>query len=412
MNGRQATQVTGQLFLDLVRQALHGESAAAVVSSYQADIDWRSLYRLTEAHGLMAFLGIRLRPTGFAGLPQWFADRLEQHARVNSLRNRMLVEEYQILCHAFKAAGIPVVALKGIGYLRSVYDDPGLRELADIDFLVDERQLHAACRIIESRGYHALSMADIGEPGPDSLPAAQRQVYESFYHAYSFQSADDLINVDLHWRLAPATFANSLPAELALDAARAMDGAEAGILPAAMQFVCQCQHAAKDGWSELKWAIDIHYIANQLDDASWDEAWQIASRLRARRMLLTGLAISAWLTGSNPSVNRLWSESRFRPGPGTLRNIQKRLLDDPDRKYRLVPCLGLNKTYMSLCDTQTDALTHAWRKLTLAEPEDFSRLGLTSRLLPIWPVLRPFLLSASCFRRAIRHLGSRSALHG
>lgn len=412
MTRLQTPRTTGQLFLDLVRQALRGESAVAVVGNNQGDVDWRSLYRLIEAHGLIAFLGVRLRPNGFAGLPQWFADLLEQHARVNGLRNRMLIDEYQILCHAFNSSGIRVVALKGIGYLRSVYDDPGLRELADIDLLVDERQLHAACRIIESRGYRVIPMEDGGQPDIDGLSPVQRQVYESFYHAYSFQSADDLINVDLHWRLAPATFANALPAELALNSAGAPDGAEAGVLPAAMQFVCQCQHAAKDGWSELKWAIDIHYIANQLDEASWDEAWQIATRLRARRVLLTGLAISAWLSGNDPAGNALWARSRFRPRAGTLRSIQERLLDDPDRKFRLVPCLGLNKTYMSLCDTRTDALTHIWRKLILAEPEDFFRLGLTSRLLPIWPMLRPFLLSASCLRRAIRHLGSGSALRG
>lgn len=397
------------MFLVLVRQALRGGSAAEVVTGSLGDNDWKSVFQLTKAHGLMAFLGIRLRPTGFAGLPPWFADRLEQHARVNSLRNRMLLQEYRTLCEALRTSGIAPVALKGIAFIQGMYDDPGLRELADIDFLVDESQLNAARGIIEEHGYRPVFSAGMLADGEANLTPGQKRVYEAFYHAYSFQSADDLINVDLHWRLAPAIFPNPLPTRFAPGSALTAAGGASAVLTAPLQLVCQCMHAAKDGWSELKWAVDITYAMRQLDETAWNEAWRLATQFRARRMLLTGLAITAWLAGSEPVSNTLWAESRFRPARGVLRNIQKRLLDDPDRKFRQVPCLGLNKTYMSLCDSPADALSHAGRKLTMAEPGDFARLGLRPALLPVWPLLRPFVLSADCLRRAIRHVMAHPA---
>jgi hypothetical protein len=54
---------------------------------------------------------------------------------------------------AFGAAGIPVIALKGMHLSTQVYDDPSMRPMIDADLLVRPGDLPAAARIVESFGF-------------------------------------------------------------------------------------------------------------------------------------------------------------------------------------------------------------------------------------------------------------------
>src|SRR5262249_46243814 len=108
-----------------------------------ARCDWEYLERLAAHHGLTSILyqGLRER----AELVP--AERL-QHMRLsyhgNALRNWIVEGFVDEIAAALSAARIAVILLKGAALLRTVYDDPALRRVSDIDLLVDERDLDRA----------------------------------------------------------------------------------------------------------------------------------------------------------------------------------------------------------------------------------------------------------------------------
>jgi hypothetical protein len=388
-------------FLLLVRLAINSP-AAAVAPPIDEPIDWQRIWGLAEAHGLLSLLGGQLvRITESLNLPDEFCAALKDYSYANKLRNRMLLQEYAVVRAAFDEAGINTVALKGIGHLLTMPDYAKVRELADIDLLVPSRHVAKARMLLEQQGYRAVYAPNTVRLGEEDLTDEQSKVYDDVYHEYSFVNSDGLIYIDLHWRLSPRVYPTSLPADLPF-----VKQSSDGLPSLSYQLVYLCMHAAKDGWSELKWALDLATIARNFSNSDWAEAWELASRYRLRRILLTGIALTDWLTGESCVGAKQLSDSAsiYLPSDRTLRNLRRRLVTEPNRKHRRISCLGLNKTYIALCDGNQDRLIYVYRMFTYPQPRDFVRLGLTDRWLPIWGLLRPFLISLYCLRRSLQIL--------
>jgi hypothetical protein len=219
------------------------------------------------------------------------------------------------------------------------------------------------------------------------------------YHEFSFVSSDGLVYVDVHWRLSPSVYPTGIPAGLPLS-----EIADGGVLLAPYDLVYLCMHAAKDGWSELKWAIDIAYLMKDFTTLEWQVTWELAQRFRLRRVLWTGILLAEWLTGQPAPALDDCADQRYLPSARAIAQLRNRLMRTPERKHRLVSCLGLNKTYMALCDSNFDKFVYVFRMFTYPQPRDFIRLGLTPMLLPVWGLLRPFAITVHCLLRALRVL--------
>ncbi len=397
--GIKESDVNIALFGKMVRRALGFSEPVASGQVVAESIDWKRLHRLIEAHGLQSLLGARISSLNDFGLPPIFSAALGQYAMGNSLRNRMLLQEYRELSVLFQQAGIEAVALKGIASIQRIADYASIRELADIDILIDARQIKATRRLLEQRGYQTVYAPDTTPIGAEELTPEQARVYASVYHEFSFVSADGLVYVDVHWQLSPSVYPTGISAGLPLD-----ELAYGGVLLPPYDLVYLCMHAAKDGWSELKWAIDIAYLMQDFTALQWQATWELAQRFRLRRVLLTGLMLAEWLTGQHAPALNDYADQRYRPSPRAMARLRNRLMRTPERKHRLVSCLGLNKTYIAFCDSNFDKLVYVFRMFTYPQPRDFVRLGLTPMLLPVWGLLRPFALTGHCLRRALRVL--------
>jgi hypothetical protein len=169
-------------------------------------------------------------------------------------------------------------------------------------------------------------------------------------------------------------------------------------LAPAYELVYLCMHAAKDGWSELKWAIDIALLTKSFTPADWRFAWELAARFRLRRMLLAGLALTEWLTGECYSRVDVLKGVPYWPSPRNLARLRARAMNAPERK---ASCLGLNRTYLALCDSNRDRLVYLFRVFSYPQPRDFVSLGLKPALLPVWPLLRPLAICGYCMARSL-----------
>lgn len=104
---------------------------------------------LAQKHDLAHLAGEGLRKLGLLGEDEISA-KFKQATRQAKYRYIRTDSEYQKLCHAFEAAQIPFLPLKG-SVLRDYYPEPWMRTSCDIDILVPEEMLDTAANVLTEK---------------------------------------------------------------------------------------------------------------------------------------------------------------------------------------------------------------------------------------------------------------------
>jgi hypothetical protein len=188
---------------------------------------------------------------------------------VNAIRNAAIAEEVARVSDRLEAAGIPAIPLKGAGLMLTLYPDPALRVLSDIDLLVPRDRAREAERVLVAAGYA------YGDRGL-LLESARRFNHEIVFHRREGVSAFVL---ELHFGLL-TRFGRSLAAQAWPRARRTTAGVRALAPEDELLFLCGhfMVHLCEP---QLKWLVDV---AELLAAATLD--WPIVVA-RARS---TGLA--------------------------------------------------------------------------------------------------------------------------
>ncbi len=137
------------------------ERVAEAVSRYEA---WDTLPAAAESHGIAPLVEARL--AACPGVPRPVLADLKglamRHRRASQVRGELLAE----LVDAFARRGVPLLLLKGAALAYSVYAEPRLRAMRDLDLLVRVSDLPAAGDLLRALGYAAEDEATWNEPGP------------------------------------------------------------------------------------------------------------------------------------------------------------------------------------------------------------------------------------------------------
>ncbi len=124
--------------------------------------------------------------------PELATQLLEEHRTV--MAHALRVEQRLVrLAHAFDAAGIRAVVLKGAAMAHAVYPDPAMRPFGDLDLLVSTADWRGACALLVEHGY----ARDLPEPRPG--------FDERFGKAATHSDASD-VQIDLHRTLVVGPF--------------------------------------------------------------------------------------------------------------------------------------------------------------------------------------------------------------
>jgi len=118
---------------------------------------WNALANQAHLEGVGPLLYWTLSRSGkFSSLPAETRDFLRFSYAGTSIKNQQIFKELELLSRLFQDAGIAVVALKGVCLALTVYPDPGLRSMGDLDLLVSNEKLAAAVDIVKSLGYQVV----------------------------------------------------------------------------------------------------------------------------------------------------------------------------------------------------------------------------------------------------------------
>jgi hypothetical protein len=171
--------------------------ATAVPPSDWADDDWRYARVIAHIHGIAPLL--HAQGAGVLGDSRWCDFLGAQHA-LNTQRNLRIRElSTRILRHAFELRA-PVVPLKGVALLARLYDDIGLRPMADVDLFTTETHASVIEGCLIAAGLCMLE----GGNRHRTFASPPNQIVDFFG-----EHPDNPIKVELHTQLA-----EHLPREL------------------------------------------------------------------------------------------------------------------------------------------------------------------------------------------------------
>ena len=116
---------------------------------------------------------------------------------------RQAVVSYLLLKHSqreinisFQAANLPAVWLKGFALTHTVYPEPPLRPMSDLDVWVPENQRHDALRLAQGMGYQFVEVSNfLNIPREDPLA-------EKFdYHYKLMRGMGGNVSLEIHYQL-------------------------------------------------------------------------------------------------------------------------------------------------------------------------------------------------------------------
>jgi hypothetical protein len=190
--------------------------------------------------------------TGLRGLelpPVGFIKDLREAAREASRNSLMQMREIARLATAFRRAGVPIIALKGVALSIQTGRDPAHRNSRDIDLLIPSDGLAASDTIMRASGY-GTEVQDVSAMAANYLLWNKEVKY---FHPETHTL------VELHYRLVD----NSAFLHIEFDELWqehelvTIAGVNVAVMPRRHLPIYLCAHGAAHAWERLCWLVDF-----------------------------------------------------------------------------------------------------------------------------------------------------------
>lgn len=150
------------LLLNLCRLDFNDDQLQKIRSHLSRVTDWKYFGHIANEHGVAALVWRNLEKLD---LLQGIPDEVITFLRCASLRslgrNTFNTEAMREALHAFNSVNIKTVILKGLALENTVYGNAGLRQMSDIDILIDRDECLKARKILLEAGYESLPVKSI-----------------------------------------------------------------------------------------------------------------------------------------------------------------------------------------------------------------------------------------------------------
>jgi len=116
--------------------------------------EWQELIAEASRHDLVPLLYFRLSRGGAApAFPATLWEKMLARYRLNAAANLHRFHSLHPVLAGLKAAGVPVIVLKGAYLAAVVYDHAALRSMSDVDLLVHREDLPRADAVLAAAGF-------------------------------------------------------------------------------------------------------------------------------------------------------------------------------------------------------------------------------------------------------------------
>ncbi len=256
-----------EFLLQCLRDTSSGEPNDDALIALAPDVPWDAFVEETTRHGVAPLVYKRLEPIQEAvGMPDTALEQLRDIYIHNALRNAAHLEEVKRILIAFRDADVPVIVLKGVDLAVSVYAEPALRPMQDLDLLIHDRDALKTTDVMRHLRYHQEFYPELGID------------YDTFHHLAPFHKKGAL-PVEVHRNLSDPNDPFKIDIEGIWSRARPIevDDVEAkGMCPEDI-LAYLCAHAAYNHEFDVS-LLSLHDISRSIHSfATGPLAWGLLS---------------------------------------------------------------------------------------------------------------------------------------
>jgi hypothetical protein len=326
---------------------------------------WQKVFRWLDDSGLPFYFLQKLKETNATeALPASVISQLERNLAANRQRVNDMSRRFGLLNQKFNEAGIRYAVLKGVSLVPQFCPDAHLRHQGDFDYLIDERSLAAAKRVLAEAGYI-----------PKWQPSNQEYIFAMPRAAkpsrgtaqYSAQAPH---TVELHLDIWDSDQHNLPAMQRMFSVERATTHNWNGLAFPALAdddaFLLQVLHACQHlftYWIRASCLFEISYFLNRRasDAPLWDRIEQrVGDNFMLREFVVVITELAAKLFAAPiPPIVRVWGED-IRPAPRVwIESYARRwaFAELPIHDLRLFPrsklALFLHQQYQDACAHQS-----------------------------------------------------------
>lgn len=271
-----------ELVLACARTQVDASANAKIQTLARAPLDWDAVIETASRHGVLPLLYWNLQRICPNDVPASALGELREQFLLNAQRNLMLTQELLALLELLRTKNISAIPFKGPLLAVMAYGDLALRQIADVDLLVSNRDVSRARQVLLENHYanvHALNRT-------------QEKIFLQSNCALTLARENPRVVLDLHWDLTPKYF--YLP--LNLDAMRMrlkpvlLGGAAEQTFGVEDLLLILCVHGARHVWERLDWLVSVAELV-RVKAVDWDALIERARESRCERMLWLGLEL-------------------------------------------------------------------------------------------------------------------------
>lgn len=271
-----------QVLLFVARHAPKEETNHQLRSLLDSNLDWNYLLASADRHCVTPLLYRHLSETA-APVPAQILRQLQQAHNENTNSNLFLTGELVKLLRFLEANKIQVVPFKGPTLALAAYGDISLRQFADLDILINQRDLPKIKQLLIDQGF---------KPHPP-LSHQQEAALTRFDSAWNFVNAKNVM-VDVHWHLVEGHFGCAIDTDSLIDRLQPLTIAGQQFLTLSNEDLLSvlCLHGFTHFWDRLGWVCDVAGLLER-EKIDWQLLMQNAERLGELRILSLGLLLAS-----------------------------------------------------------------------------------------------------------------------
>ncbi len=283
-----------RLLLACARSTLDLRTVERIKLLLQQPLNWKSVFRHADDHGVMPLLCRSLNNFPQA-VPQEILKQINSDFSVHARRNLLFTKELLRVLALMEQNEVRAVAYKGPVLAASAYGNVVLRTFVDLDILVHERDILRAKELLISANFRPLVELSKAEEEAHLKSRDEKDIV--------FAHPQLPIRIELHWRIA-SLLLFPLDSDLLWNrlGTIALGGAKISNLSAEDMLLILSVHGAKHSFSRFQWICDIAELIRTNPGMDWDHVMQQAHGLRVLRMVSLALALAVnLLDASIPS---------------------------------------------------------------------------------------------------------------
>ena len=117
-------------------------------------VDWGKIIKTAKQQEILPFLCCHLNHPDFQNsIPQKISTKLKHYYHANMIRNLLYEREISAILKITNSRNIDIMPFKGFALIQTLYNNPAIRNMVDVDILIKENDFQEIKNIFGHAGY-------------------------------------------------------------------------------------------------------------------------------------------------------------------------------------------------------------------------------------------------------------------